>query len=163
VIKYVNFLYRAGTWKKERRIVAKIEQHPGELFPRIGCVTSLEWGNKQVVKFYNKRGTCEQWIKEGKHALNWTRLSCRGFDENEVRLKLFIMAYNLGNIFRKLALPEGIKDWSLRTIQLKLIKVDGSSYKACPVLLSAFSRNDNRCADVERHHEEISCLCPAPG
>jgi hypothetical protein len=77
---------------------------------------------KRVVKFYNKRGTCEQWIKEGKYALNWTRLSCQGFAENEVRLKLFIMAYNLGNIFRTLALPEGIKEWSLRTIQLKQIK-----------------------------------------
>ena len=77
---------------------------------------------KRVVKFYNKRGTCEQRIKEGKYALNWTRLSCQGFAENEVRLKLFIMAYNLGNIFRTLVLPEGIKEWSLRTIQLKLIK-----------------------------------------
>ncbi|MEW6040988.1 MAG: transposase [Elusimicrobiota bacterium] len=64
-------------------------------------------------------------IKEGKYVLNWTKLSCQGFEENEVRMKLFIMAYNLGNIFRTLALPEGIKDLSLRTIQLKLIKTGG--------------------------------------
>lgn len=126
VIKYLNFRYGADSWGKERRIVAKIEHHQGELFPRIGyIVTSLKWNNRRVVKFYNKRGTCEQWIKEGKYTLNWTRLSCQGFAENEVRLKLFIMAYNLGNIFRTLALPEGIKDWSLRTIQLKLIKTGG--------------------------------------
>lgn len=77
------------------------------------------------MKFYNKRGTCEQWIKEGKYALNWTKLSCQRFVENEARLKLFIMAYNLGNFTRTLVLPEGIKHWSLRSIQLKLIKIGG--------------------------------------
>jgi Transposase DDE domain group 1 len=37
---------------------------------------------------YNHRGTCEQWIKEGKGAINWTRLSCRSFAANAVRLQL---------------------------------------------------------------------------
>ena len=134
VIKFLSFQYRAESWEHERRIVVKIEHHKGELFPRIGyIVTSLSWDDRRVVKFYNKRGTCEQWIKEGKYALNWTRLSCQGFMENEVRLKLFIMAYNLGNIFRTLALPEGIKDWSLRTIQLKLIKIGGRLIMTMPV------------------------------
>jgi hypothetical protein len=127
---YKDFLYQAGSWNKPRRIIAKIEQYPNELFPRVGfIVTSLRWQNKKVVKFYNKRGTCEQWIKEGKYALNWTRLSCRKFVENEARLKLFIMAYNLGNFLRTLALPEGIKHWSLRSIQLKLIKIGGRLIK----------------------------------
>jgi hypothetical protein len=49
-----------------------------------------------VVKFYNKRGTAEQWIKEGKYALNWTRLSCHDFPDNQVRLQLFAVAYNMG-------------------------------------------------------------------
>ncbi len=57
MIKYVNFRYRAGTWKKERRIVAKIEQHPGELFARIGYIaTSLKQGNKQIVKYLQQGG-----------------------------------------------------------------------------------------------------------
>ena len=92
-------------------------------------VTSPNWTNKKVVKFYNKSGTCEQWIKEGRYALNWTRLICQRFAENEMRLKLFIMAYNMWNIFRTMVLPEGIKDWSLRTIQLKLIKIGGRLIK----------------------------------
>ena len=33
------------------------------------------------------------------------------------------MAYNLGNFLRRLALPEKIRDWSLRTLQMKLIKI----------------------------------------
>ena len=75
------------------------------------------------MKFYNKRGTAEQWIKEGKYALNWTRLSCHDFTDNQVRLQLFALAYNLGNFLRRLALPKSVKQWSLRTLRDKLIKI----------------------------------------
>jgi Transposase DDE domain group 1 len=67
---------------------------------------------ERVVAFYNKRGTCEQWIKEGKGAIKWTRLSCRTFAANAVRLQLHALAYNLGNFLRTLATPEPIKDSS---------------------------------------------------
>jgi len=76
-----------------------------------------------VVKFYNKRGTAEQWIKEGKYALNWTGLSCHDFVDNQVRLQLFAVAYNLGNFLRRLGLPKTVKDWSLRTLKEKLVKI----------------------------------------
>jgi hypothetical protein len=59
-----------------------------------------------VVAFYNKRGTCEQWIKEGKGAIEWTRLLCLTFAANAVRLQLHALAYNLGNFLRTLATPE---------------------------------------------------------
>ena len=96
----------------------------GELFPRVGfIVTNLRWKHSNVVKFYNKRGTAEQWIKEGKYALKWTRLSCHDFDDNQVRLQLFSMAYNIGNFLRRLALPNQIKDWSLRTMRERLVKI----------------------------------------
>jgi hypothetical protein len=67
----------------------------------------------------------EQWIKEGKYALNWTRLSCHRFVANQARLQLFIMAYSLGNFMRRLDLPKSVKDWSLRSLQVKLIKMGG--------------------------------------
>src|SRR5437870_13657059 len=72
---------------------------------------------ERVVAFYNKRGTCEQWIKEGKGAIKWTRLSCRTFAANAVRLQLHALAYNLGNFLRTLATPEPIKDWSLDDLE----------------------------------------------
>jgi hypothetical protein len=72
---------------------------------------------ERVVAFYNKRGTCEQWIKEGKGAIKWTRLSCRTFAANAVRLQLHALAYNLGNFLRTLATPEPIKDWSLTSLK----------------------------------------------
>jgi hypothetical protein len=77
----------------------------------------------ESVAFYNKRGTCEQWIKEGKGAINWTRLSCRSFAANAVRLQLHALAYNLGNFLRALATREPIKDWSLTRLKEKLIKI----------------------------------------
>ncbi|MFC1781630.1 IS1380 family transposase, partial [Planctomycetota bacterium] len=124
IVLYESFQYRAASWNTARRVVAKIEWHVGELFPRVGfIVTNLRWKSSNVVKFYNKRGTAEQWIKEGKYALNWTRLSCHDFVDNQVRLQLFALAYNLGNFLRRLALPRKIKDWSLRTLQVKLIKI----------------------------------------
>ncbi len=83
---YANFTYQAGSWTKPRRVVAKVEWHPGELYPRVGfIVTNMARPAENVVAFYYKRGTCEQWIKEGKGAIKWTRLSCRSFAANGVR------------------------------------------------------------------------------
>ena len=65
----------------------------------------------------------EQYIKEGKLALRWTRLSCRTFRDNAVRLQLFALAYNLANFLRSLALPEAVAQWSLTTLREKLVKI----------------------------------------
>ena len=103
---FASFSYQAQSWTKPRRVVAKVEWHQGELYPRVGfIVTNLKRPAERVSKFYNGRGTAEQWIKEGKLALRWTRLSCRAFRHNAVRLQLFALAYNLANFLRSLALP----------------------------------------------------------
>ncbi len=86
---YASFSYQAGSWNRKRRVVAKVEWHPGELYPRIGfIVNNLSRPAERVVAFYNHRGTAEQYIKEGKYAIKWTRLSCSKFRNNEVRLQL---------------------------------------------------------------------------
>ena len=121
---YHSFQYQAKSWQQARRVVAKVEWHQGELFPRVGfIVTNLTWRSKRVVKFYNGRGTAEQWIKEGKNAVKWTKLSCRAFKDNQTRLQLFALAYNLGNFLRRLALPKPIRHWSLTTLGERLIKI----------------------------------------
>jgi Transposase DDE domain group 1 len=105
---FASFSYRAQSWSKPRRIVAKVEWHPGELYPRVGfIITNLARPAERVVAFYNQRGTAEQWIKEGKNAIKWTRLSCRTFAANVVRLQLHALAYNLGNFMRTLAIAQG--------------------------------------------------------
>jgi hypothetical protein len=126
IIQYHDFQYQAKSWDHPRRVVAKVEWHQGQLFPRVGfVVTNLSANPEGVVHFYNRRGTAEQWIKEGKYALNWTRLSCHRFVANQVRLQLLVLAYNLGNFLRRLCLPKTINDWSLRSLQVKLIKIGG--------------------------------------
>ena len=123
-VVYHNVRYQAGSWDQARRVVVKIAWHAGELFPRVGfIVTNLKWRSKRVVRFYNKRGTSEQWIKEGKNAVQWTKLSCRRFRDNAARLHLFVMAYNLGNFLRQLVLPKPVRGWTLTTLREKLIKI----------------------------------------
>ena len=104
--------------------MAKVEWHPGELYPRVGSIVTNLWRPAaRVTKFYNGRGTAEQWIKEGKNAIHLTRLSCHSFRNNSVRLKLHALAYNIGNFLRTLALPQEVEHWSLTTLRKKLIKI----------------------------------------
>ena len=121
---YASFRYQAQSWNKPRRAVAKVEWHPGELYPRVGfIITNLPRSAEGIIAFYNRRGTCEQYIKEGKNAIKWTRLSCRSFAANAVRLQLHALAYNLGNFMRTLAMPKTAEPWSLTSLREKLIKI----------------------------------------
>ena len=121
---YASFSYQAGSWDRKRRMVAKVEWHPGELVPRFGfIVTNLSRPAERVVTFYNQRGKAEQYIKEGKNAIKWTRLSCCKFRDNAVRLQLHALAYNLANFMRTLALPKEVEHWSLTTLREKLVKI----------------------------------------
>ncbi len=130
LLRYKSFRYQAASWSKPRRVVAKVEHHQGELFPRVGfIVTNMSLPSRSLVRFYNKRGTAEQWIKEGKQATHWTRLSCHRFRANEVRLQLSVLAYNLGNLWRRLGLPRRIKSWSLTSLQHRLMKTGGRLVK----------------------------------
>jgi len=121
---YASFSYQAASWTRSRRVVAKVEWHPGELYPRVGfIVTNMTRPPERVVMFYNQRGTAEQRIKEGKNAIVWTRLSCRRFAANAVRLQLHALAYNLANFLRTLTLPEAVSNWSLTTLRDRLVKI----------------------------------------
>jgi hypothetical protein len=126
-------------------------------------VTDLSVDPRGVVHFYNRRGTAEQWIKEGKYALHWTRLSCHRFAANEVRLQLFVLAYNLGNFLRRLCLPKAINDWSLRSLQVKLIKMGGRivrhTRRVVFQLAEVAVSRDLFAAILGR----IAGLCPSPG
>jgi len=163
-IRYHDFQYQAKSWDHPKRVVAKVEWYRGQLFPRVGfVVTNLSAKPEGVVNFYNRRGTAEQWIKEGKYALNWTRLSCHRFVANHVRLQLFILAYNLGNFLRRLCLPKAIKDWSLRSLQVKLIKMGGRIIRHARKIIFQLAEvavpRDLFAAILER----ITRLCLSPG
>ena len=125
-----KLFYQAASWESARRVVAKVEFHFGELFPQVGfIVTNFRTSSRAVVRFYSKRGTAEQWIKESKQAVAMTRLSCHRFRSNQVRLWLSVIAYNLGNLWRRLALPARVANWSLTSLQQRLVKTGGRLIK----------------------------------
>ena len=164
VVRYHDFVYQAQSWDIPRRVVAKVEWHQGELFPRVGfVVTNLNLPPEGVTHFYNGRGTAEQWIKEGKYALNWTRLSCHRFVANQVRLWLFVLAYNLGNFMRRLTLPESVKHWSLRSVQTKLIKMGGRLVRHARRLVFQLAEVAVSREVFGQVLERIAGLHPAPG
>jgi hypothetical protein len=108
-----------------QREIAHLLVGPTEWPSRKPIVTNLSNPAIGIVRFYNGLGTAEQWVKEGKYALNWTRLSCHKFVANQVRLELFVLAYNLGYFLRRLVLPESMKHWSLTSLQTRMIKIGG--------------------------------------
>ena len=75
------------------------------------------------------RGSAEQWIKEGKPAVKVTRLSCHRFRSNYVRLTLSLLAYNMANRWRRLVLPKRIENWSVTSLQQRLVKTGGRLVK----------------------------------
>jgi hypothetical protein len=115
-----DFLVQEGRiWHEYQRVVVN-EGARGWNTQRVSRMTRPA---ERVVAFYNQRGTAEQHIKEGKNAVTWTRLSCRRFAANAVRLQLHALAYNLANFLRTLALPEAISQWSMTTLRDRLVKI----------------------------------------
>ena len=133
VVWYKSFLYQAASWKTARRVVAKVEFHFGELFPRVGfIVTNLRDGQPGGGAVLQQAGDGEvaaATIREGKQAVKISRLSCHRFRSNEVRLWLSVIAYNLGNLWRRLVLPKRIGHWSLTSLQQRLVKTGGRLIK----------------------------------
>ena len=108
---YHDFEYQAASWDKARRVIARVEWHPGELFPRVGLVvTNLPMAPEDVIRFYNQRGTAGQHIKQGKHAINWTRLSRKRLCDNQVRLQLHALGCNPGSFLQRADLPEEVAE-----------------------------------------------------
>jgi len=106
LVRYRSVQYQAASWDRPRRGIAKVEHHLGELFPRVGfIVTTLTGTNRAVVRFYNQRGTAEQWI--------------------EVRVLWGVGADTLGTLLRRLVLPLAIQRGSLTSLQQRLVKTGG--------------------------------------
>ena len=162
LVRYKSFRYQAASWSKPRRIVAKVEHHLGELFPLgIGfIVTSMNLPSRSVVRFYNKRGTAEQWIKEGKQATHWTRLSCHRFRANEVRLQLSVPGLQPGQPVA--TAWTATKDQELVADELAAAADEDrrSARQARPLLLVALGRRASEPEAVRRDAgEDLGAAC----
>ena len=98
-----------------------------------------------------------------KYALNWTRLWCHRFVADQVRLWLFVLVYNLGNFLRTLSLPKGVKHWSLRSLQFKLIKIGGRLVRHARRLAFQLAEVAVPRELFQQVMERIGGLYPAPG
>lgn len=160
---HASFSYRAGSWNKARRVVAKVEWHPGELYLRVGFIVSnMTRPSERVVAFYNQRGTAEQHIKDGKNVVTWTRLSCHGFKANAVRLELHALAYDLGNFLRTRALPEAVKQWSLTTLRERLVKIGARIVRHGRSIIFQMAEVLVCRALFQQVLAAIALLCPSP-
>jgi hypothetical protein len=134
------------------------------LFPRVGfLVTNLKGHSQKVVRFSNWRGTAAQWIKEGKNAVKWTKLSCRRFQDNASRLQRFALAYNLANFLRQLVLPRPIQGGTLTTLRKKLIQIGARLVRHSKYLLLQLAAVAVPRPRFARILERIARLCPAWG
>ena len=117
--------YRAESWPRPRRIVAKIERTPQGSQRRF-VVTNLADRPEAVYRdFYVRRGAVpEQPIGELKNGLRADRLSACGFCANSFRLLLHVVAYAIVVLFREAtaAIPEAATA-SVGTLRQRLWKV----------------------------------------
>lgn len=125
-VHYREFLYKANSWDRTRRVVVKMERPAGELlFHFTFIVTNMTLQPRNVVRFYSQRGHMENFIKEAKNGFAFDKMSSTDFESNAVKLQIAMLAYNFNNWLRRLCLPEQMKPSWMETLRAKLIKIAG--------------------------------------
>ena len=123
-VVYGEFYYMAGSWDYERRIVCKIEKPENQmLHMNTFIVTNMDMSPEQVIKFYCNRGRMENFIKEGKNGFDFASVSSSSEVVNANRFQIHALAYNIFNLFRRLALPMTMRKLMVDTIRVKLMKI----------------------------------------
>lgn len=123
-VQYGEFMYQANSWKYPRRVVCKVEK-PTNQFVHMYTfiVTNMDSSPALIVKFYCKRGTMENYIKESKNGFDFAAVSSSSKIVNANRLQVHALAYNIFNWFKRLVLPANMRKQLVDTIRLKLLKV----------------------------------------
>lgn len=122
---YGEFMYQAGSWDHHRRVVYKIEKPYGQMTHMYTFIVTTfeELSVEKVILFYRDRGRMENYIKEGKNGFDFSSVSSSAMMVNANRLQIHALAYNLFNYFKRLALPESMKNLQADTIRIRLLKV----------------------------------------
>ena len=121
---YGKFMYKAGTWPYERRIVCKMEKPENQTFYMYTfIVTNMDSSPEYLVKFYCKRGRMKNFIKEGKSGFNFSAVSSHRKIVNANRVQVHALSYNIFSQFRRLALSAKMRKQRIDTVRLKLLKI----------------------------------------
>ena len=127
-VYYHSVSYQAASWFKPRRVCIRSTREVGELlFKHSFIVTNFSENisAKRVFETYNKRGTMENYIKEAKNSFFFDKTDSPRFIENEARMMISLLAYNLVNFLRTLCFEPKSKGLQVNTIRLRLFKVAG--------------------------------------
>ncbi len=121
---YGEFMYKAGSWPYERRVVCKVEKPENQMvYMYTFVVTNMDSSPEYLIKFYYKRGVMENFIKESKSGFDFASVSSHTRMVNANRLQVHALAYNIFNWFRRLALSANMRKQRIDTIRLKLMKI----------------------------------------
>ena len=135
-VEYGEFDYQAGSWSHPRRVVFKIEKPYGQVIHLYTfIVTTMESSPQQVIRFYCGRGNMENFIKEGKSGFDFSAVSSHSKVVNANRLQVHVLAYNLFNWFRRLALCTSMRKQRIDTIRLKLFKIAAKAVRSARYLV----------------------------
>ena len=123
-VVYGEFMYKAGPWPYERRVVCKVEKLENQMvYMYTFVVTNMDSSPEYLIKFYCKRGLMENFIKESKSGFDFASVSSHTRIVNANRLQVHALAYNIFNWFRRLALPANMRKQRIDTVRLKLLKI----------------------------------------
>jgi len=131
-----EFVTALNTWEKDRRFVvsrvlkdeidrAQLSFLEGEEYDYFFFVTNTEQPSEEVVDFYEKRGNCENYIKEAKYDMAVGHLLLKSFWSNEAIFQLMMLAYNLFLLFKIDFVRTTEYRQQIKTFRLKYIFLAG--------------------------------------
>ena len=121
---YGEFMYKAGPWPYERRVVCKVEKPENQMvYMYTFIVTNMDSSQEYLIKFYCKRGLMENFIKESKSGFDFSAVSSHNRIVNANRVQVHALAYNIFNWFRRLVLSAKMRKQRIDTVRLKLLKI----------------------------------------
>ena len=122
---FSEFEYKAGSWSKPRRVIARVQWKGDQLFPICSAIVTndADCKSEKGFKFYNDRATSENYIQEGKEGFSWDHLSNQRFESNSVKFQIFFTAMMITQFLRRLSFPEKQKTTTILTIRTQFIKV----------------------------------------
>jgi len=122
---FAEFRYQAGSWKKERRVLCRVQWNQDQLFPVCSAIVTNDekCTSEDGFDFYNGRAGIENNIEEGKNGFSWDHLSHKSFESNAVRFQIFLTAYLITQLFRRLCMTKETRIFTINTIRIMLLKV----------------------------------------
>lgn len=123
---YGEFQYQAGSWEYPRHVVCRIEKPAEQLVPMYTfIVTNMDSEPEKIIRFYCKRGTMKNYIKERKNRFDFAAVSSPSKIVNANRLWIHALAYNIFHWFKPLALSASMRKQRIDAIRFKLLKTSG--------------------------------------